>query len=949
MASLPGAAWFRHQAGEIKGEGPGWRWQGEQGLDSTFRMVTGSRALAENLALDRELLLAEGGEGEAVALAELKGVTVRAIDWTEKLKEGEVAVDPLSLLVPEDQHALFAPSLPALFELIGLVEKEGAPILQSFDARNPYRGLPSRYRAQMGLDVPDALARLLPVDGVAVTGGDPFFPSGTDVAVILATRTPDALFDALAAAIRMKAETHDAMTPEGAAYQGYQTGDRSFSAWLARFDGAVVVANSPVQLRRIEAVVKGDAPALGVQDEFRFFRQRYPIDAEESAYLFLSDATIRRWAGPRVRIAASRRTRAAAALGELTARVIDGGEAGGDFAGLLGGIEAAGPVVCSEIYNTFGFLTPVSELELDRATPAEAAAYERWREGYEKGWSQVFDPIAIRLRLKKESRELDLSIMPLTVDSDYRRWIEVTGDTPPEKGAVAAHPEAVAFFSFAVNPESGYFRSFGEWSFEMIPELKANPLGWVGDSVSIYLDDGFFWKALQTGDAGKLIRTNFLRMPLGIRVSSRSGARLAVFLAGLRASIEKSAPDLLEWQQRKHGGQTYLAVLSKGEDTPEMRGGVFYAAMKDALLISLDEKVLQRAIDRAGEIRHTGNHVHAAARPVFLGGLGGLSGVSLPERQRMESWAAISILNEWRRLAPDRSPAAFHAEHFLESIECPGGQGYRWSGEAATMESVVFGHPTDPRGEGIVPGASGRFTQLRAGLDFEDGGLRLSAAMSGGGAPPPSAEPEPEAEVPEGFPQPGDLVRPEVGTVWRYRVSESSEDGPYTKEVKVLEAGDRDGGTLVRSHVTTKVPGEEEPYIHEEEHLLDLGYRLISSKDDERRLTFSVPMPLLPARLAPGLAFGGEYRSEAVSDEWGLEKEIGENRAKIVGLEDVTVPAGVFKDCVRIDSEYDYLTHGVIGRATDSTWYAPGVGIVKMTWKDDHDTGMEELESYERP
>src|SRR5690606_14363896 len=116
----------------------------------------------------------------------------------------------------------------------------------------------------------------------------------------------------------------------------------------------------------------------------------------------------------------------------------------------------------------------------------------------------------------------------------------------------------------------------------------------------------------------------------------------------------------------------------------------------------------------------------------------------------------------------------------------------------------------------------------------------------------------------------------------------------------------------------------------------------------ERRLDFGVPMPILPARLAPGVGFGGEYRSEASSEE-GVTREIGESRAKVVGLEDVTVPAGVFKGCVRIDSEYDYLAHGAIGRVTDSTWYAPGVGMVKTTWKDDFDTGTEELEKYEQP
>ena len=75
------------------------------------------------------------------------------------------------------------------------------------------------------------------------------------------------------------------------------------------------------QLRRLVAVSRGDAAALAVQPEYVFFRSRYARGAaDESALIVLSDATIRRWCGPRWRIADSRRTRAAAALSALQAK-----------------------------------------------------------------------------------------------------------------------------------------------------------------------------------------------------------------------------------------------------------------------------------------------------------------------------------------------------------------------------------------------------------------------------------------------------------------------------------------------------------------------------------------------------------------------------------------------------------------------------------------------------
>jgi hypothetical protein len=947
--SLPGAAWFRHRAGDGLSAGQRRARPAEESLDATFQLVSGSRAVAENLALDRELLLGEGVEGEAVAVDSLKGVTVRAIDWTGKLEPGEVATDPLARLIPHDQHALFVPTMAALYQLIDVIEEEGAPVLQSFDARSPYRKLAARYQAQMGLDVPEMIATRLPVDGVAVTGGDPFYPSGTDLALVFATGNPDVLFDTLATMIAVKAKLRGATAVEALPHRGFQTPDRSFSAYLAKFDGAVVVANSPVPLERIAAVAAGGAPALGALDEFKFFRQRYPLGEAETAYLFLSDATIRRWSGPGLRIAASRRTRAAAALGGLTARQLDGQPPGDDFAGLLGATDSSGPAPRSEIYNTLGFLTPVSELALQSATPAEAAAYERWRGGYESGWAQAFDPIAIRLRLDKGSREIDLSVLPLTVDSDYREWMDITGTTPPERGALAAHPEARLFFSFAVDPESKHFRDLGEWSFSMIPALKARPLAWVGESVSVFLDDGFFLKAMAAGDAGEVLRSNYLRLPLGVRIASRSSARLAIFLAALRGFIDESAPDLLKWERRKHANQSYLAVLSGGEDDPSMQGGIYYAALKDSLLLALDEKVLLRAIDRAGNVGTTGKHIHAEADPSVLAVLGGTLGSSLEDRQRRESWSALPILNEWRQLMPDKDPLAVHAAHFLENIHCPGGQGYRWNEAAGTMESVAFGHPADPRGEEAALKLVRAFSRVRAGIEFEDDGLRLRLSMDQGAAKPEAPAAAADPGIPAGFPRLEDLIQPKPGTKWKYRVTETYAEGPFTKDVETLAVTPVESGTVIRNRVSARPPGEEEMQIHEEEHLLDGGgYHMQGSKQGDSAKTFSRRMPVLPGKLAPGLAFGGEHRSER-KDEEGISQELGDVRATIIGLETVKVPAGVFENCVRIDGEYDYFTYGIVGRATDSTWYAPGVGLVKMTWKDEFDSGSEELEKFELP
>ena len=52
------------------------------------------------------------------------------------------------------------------------------------------------------------------------------------------------------------------------------------------------------------------------------------------------------------------------------------------------------------------------------------------------------------------------------------------------------------------------------------------------------------------------------------------------------------------------------------------------------------------------------------------------------------------------------------------------------------------------------------------------------------------------------------------------------------------------------------------------------------------------------------------------------------NAAKVVEIEDVTVPAGTFHDCLKIEQELS--TSGLVKLSTQSTmWLAPDIGIVK--------------------
>ncbi len=743
-APAPGTHWFRYLAGEINTTENRPRSRANGSFESTFEMFSGNRAVSENLALDRELILANNVKGKPSPIDLISGVTVNPIDWSEHLSTEPTAIDPLASVIPHDQHVAFFDSIKSLNRTLDALEADGITLFQSFQNRGHYAQLGDRYQQQMGLLIPDLIAEQLPVESIAITGGDPFLPSGSDVTVLFQTQHPQILFEALHALIqtqaaRQGAQTHPDPLRQDGTTRAYSTPDRRFSSVLFAGDNYVAVTNSPQQVQRYADVDAGTLTALGHTEEFKFFRQRYPLDEAATAFVFLSDATIRRWSSPAFRIGASRRVRAAAVLGQAQAQILAEAPASQAYTDLVGTLQVEGATARSEIYNTLAFLTPISELEITTVTPAEKQAYERWRRGYESGWV-VFDPIALQLHINDSARDIDLSVMPLRVGSRYEDWIELAGDAQLDAVALNPHKEALMMASFAIDSNSQLFQSANLQSQSMLPGLNANPLAWIGESLSIYIDTDPFWHELaEQENAEKYIQSNLSKLPLGIRISSKSVARLALFLTGLRGMSQQAAPGLLVWETREHETQAYVVISAKDRTIfGEIEFQICYAALPDAFLLSLNEAVLKRAITRnttpatdepiPGEEPpfHAFAKVQTAAIPQYFNAIG----EDLLHAQQLTSWAALPILNEWHQRHPQQDPVALHAHYFQEAIRCPGGQGYQWNAVSQSMESVAFGTPEAPRGVAASLPLLQNWAEAQASLSFEDDGLRLRAKLT---------------------------------------------------------------------------------------------------------------------------------------------------------------------------------------------------------------------------
>ena len=923
---LPGTGWFRHLAGESETARQLRDVLPRPTFEDSFAVFSGGRAVAENLALDRELILSAAKDGGSVKVADIQGVTVRPIDWTGKLPAGkEVAVDALAAAIPVDQHALFVPSVAAFYELIRVAENEGLAVVQGFTVRSPFRTLIARYRGQMGLDMPEAVARLLPIKRIAVTGGDPFLPTGSDAAVLFETGDAAGLHAAILTTVRLKALAKGAketdLSGEGFTCKGYVTPDRAFSAYVLRAGDLVAVTNSPAQVTRLMAVKNGGTKALGSTDEFRFFRHRYPLAETETGFVFLSDETIRRWAGPAMRIGASRRTRATAALLELTARLTEGKPLGDDFQALLGPVEPRGDRVWSANFGTLGFLTPVAELGIDTATEREKTAYEQWRRGYESGWAQVFDPIALRLDLGGDHRSLDLTVLPLTMNSDYDEMAEIAGQARLSPPARAVPEEAHLFLSMAVDKESKLFRNLDVELVNMLPSLKVNPLGWMGNSVTLWLEDGMDLAMLGTGSERFDL---WSLMPLGLRVESTSSLKLALFLTGLKSSINSSAPDLVTWENRRHGEQGYVRV--QGDERDFQGIAVYYAPMKTALLLSLDEEVLKRAIDRelaglpAGlaDKLPPARHLLAEASPAALQSLTELlDNRSFTRRMQEESWKALPVLNEWHRRQPGADSVKLEGSRFASDVACPGGKGYRWNEQAMTMESVAYGHPTAPREDAGLPAILTKFQNLRTGMEFEDGGLRVRGFMGPVGTRVP-AVPRPPGEV---LGKAADFVvtDPERRLVYD-SISPDGTKKPRTMQVRVVPNGEPE---------VFGIETKEDDRTWTQIYRLDGEFRALSVGEPLSNFRFEKGALRLPAELRAGAVHQDTAHGKWVQDGKELDCVV-RTLIRVIGKDKVEVPAGVFEDCVRVETLTRYVAKGLVDRAVPVThWYHPKVGLVK--------------------
>ena len=735
-ARLPGQRWFQHKLEEalVKQGKPTKRNESRNrlrssGFERSLDFFSGSRAVMENIQLDRELLRAESSSPKTINVDTIPGITIQEFDWKPYLKEEPPKLDALAQYIPHDQHVIFLQSIESL---VAILAESGQLLTPAFGGLNSDAidaQVVPRYLRQMMLDLGELsqAKSAEQIKSIAITGGDPYSELGTDIGVVVefnnensAKTFSDFLFDQFPNQSQIK-------PIDGIENSNFvQSPDRSVSLHSYRNGNVLWLSNSNSQVRYLKKCASRTEVAISTLDGYRFFRQRYPIEEGESAFVFMSDAAIRRWCGPKWRIGQSRRVRASVELSmqhaeHLTeAASMKPGEtrelptANQQLRHLLGKRTLSNSGIHSEKFGTVGFITPISEMVIEKVTESEKNSYETWRRNYQRNWSNAFDPIAIQVKMTPKTISTDLSVVPLILSSQFRTFRE---GKPFPIAAGDRHVDSLLHIIFALGPDdflSNYYKG-----------LK---------TAELFIDDHpTFWRDFdEDQDAEKYFIKNFNEFPFAIEFDFDKPESMKNFLALVRAFTQQQ---LFEESKQTFKEIEYERRRFEFGPNEIEEFDLFICQYESKLFVSLSEQTMKNVISRIksreegtfkkdAPRKWLGQNLAVQTNSKFYKAIEVLWRQYYRSELRDQTWRNFPILQEWKREFPDHDPFEFHRKYWYQKMLCAGGGDLVWDKKTDSPKSTVFGNPGKARIPMSTPTPWRDFKSFDAGVTFDTGGIR---------------------------------------------------------------------------------------------------------------------------------------------------------------------------------------------------------------------------------
>ncbi len=605
-------------------------------LSRLMDTTTGRLSVQRALERDRELFLAAAKQKTTVAFDTLAAPRLSHHPWAEmkKLLATDAPDEPLARAAPAEFYFVRAKDFGKLLDLVDLVEEFGEPAADLLDGQAESRGTLVRYEAELGL-ARSALTRAFGpaiVSELALVGSDPYVHEGSDLTLIFRVKNAALFGSALSAALARHAALHpnvveSTLNEAGVVVTVKRSQDGRIRQHRATMGDLELVSNSAAAIRRVIATIQGKHPSLAAEADFQYMCAR-DARTPNDELIYFGDRFIASVIGPAQKIAEARRQ---IALGELLAPgysaltygLINGRSPAqkGELlkAKLLKPAElshADGSAIDWEpghpahsVWGTLAALEPLLERPaITRVTDAERRGYEEFARAYERLWSDQIDPIALRIHTEQrgKTREVvaDLRVLP-TLRNEYWEMIRTVGNVHLDV------PSLIAGFAgvIGIRPEASLRRELSSTA-RMFGIGERLTLDWLGDYALVGATSrNELANALRPYLARKLEkpaedRESFesqaakalanLPAYAAVAVKSRLGA--GVFLTAVRNMARQAAPGIATWTEAApYRGNDVVAVRLTER---QLEVVLYYALMKDALVLALNEVVLHQVIDQ---------------------------------------------------------------------------------------------------------------------------------------------------------------------------------------------------------------------------------------------------------------------------------------------------------------------------------------------------------------
>lgn len=761
----------------------------EFGLYHTF-----SGGLALQQALQYQTLSSGPKVGDLnTHISELSAPRIQSPDYKELLRKkmdagGGVRVSDLARLVPADHYILQLNSMDAANDLMQLSGEWGESILRMFTVNAREQNLREKYEFQLCVRR-DPITKLFKdkvIDELAVSGSDFFIEEGTDVTLLFDLAKPDAFEAAAAGWLAEIRKVRPDVQVRQFNYRGHKvearfTSDRMVSSFVVRNENTVAISNSHVAIRKVIDTIIGRSPSLYNELDYHYVSTILPPnESANGAYLYASEAFLKRLLSPAFKIAEKRRLQSfnnlvmlnnasmfyrlengssPATLSDLVegrfvnlSKIVD--QTGGAYA-----FDPANDTATSSVYNRIKYLTPIVELDVLKVSSVEKQQYERYKQRYESTWRDYFNPIAIRITTGTDVK-VETCVLPFANSRTYHDLRSVMSDQPQKVSTSDIAKSAVASVVFVPGREgiAAVMRQIPGMKAALEADPTLTDLSWIGDQASLhFLDDdtileidptllrkvdmlGSFGVPAQTGVSTLLAAMNY---PVYLTIGVEDEAKAARLLENLGSRIYLEGDNVFGFQTKfdsyrlpdykKHK----LYVLSFQLYAVKLR--LHVALVGGKLVAATKHDALKEVIDAAALPNQTTQPIHAMLRVNFAGMDRMKEDFQLYWSERLREASHRNIMPIYNMIklygvkindVNKLSDAKYGVTYF-----CPGGGDYVYDSVRDQVSSTVFGNRQHARQTLAMDDKSSfskfinSLDQIQATLTFSDEALLATVVV----------------------------------------------------------------------------------------------------------------------------------------------------------------------------------------------------------------------------